>query len=98
SITKKTASARLREFLSCFIIIKAGNPCRTSTDASSSSQGAIFTKIGEPLLLRCVHVDSEDAAKADVAGRGVDRLALARCRPVAQAVVGRAQVRTAFHH
>ena len=34
----------------------------------------------------------DDQAEADVLGRGVDRLALTRRRPVAQAVVGRAQV------
>src|SRR5262245_37657788 len=39
-----------------------------------------------------------DAAKANVASRRVDRLGLARRWPVAQAVVGRAQVRAAFHH
>src|SRR5215831_7346344 len=39
-----------------------------------------------------------DAAKTNVASRSVDRLTLARRRPVAQAVVGRAQVRAAFHH
>src|SRR5262245_15947403 len=39
-----------------------------------------------------------DAAKANVASRRVNRLGLARRRPVAQAVVGRAQVRATFHH
>src|SRR5262245_42491875 len=39
-----------------------------------------------------------DAAKTNVASRRVDRLGLARRRPVAQAVVGRAEVRAAFHH
>ena len=39
-----------------------------------------------------------DAAEADVAGRRVDRLELARGRPVAQAVVRRAQVRAALDH
>ena len=45
------------------------------------------------LLLR-----PDDAAKADVAGRGVDRLALPRRRPVAEAVVGRAEMRAALDH
>jgi hypothetical protein len=40
----------------------------------------------------------DDAAKADVGGRGVDGLRLARGGPVAQAVVGRAQVRAALDH
>src|SRR5262249_55115358 len=39
-----------------------------------------------------------DAAKTNVASRSIDRLRLARRRPVAQAIVGRAQVRAAFHH
>src|SRR5215211_6251764 len=38
----------------------------------------------------------DDAAEADVAGRGVDRLALARGGPEAQAVVRGAQVRSAL--
>src|SRR5690242_942070 len=40
----------------------------------------------------------EHAAKADVPGRRVDRLPLASGRPVAQAVVRRAQVRAALGH
>src|SRR5262245_21905459 len=38
------------------------------------------------------------AAEASVAGRGVERLGHARGRPVAPAVVRRAQERAAFHH
>src|SRR4029450_13246131 len=41
---------------------------------------------------------SDDAAKADVAGRGVDRLGLARGGAIAQAVVRSAQVRAALDH
>src|SRR5262249_30915004 len=40
---------------------------------------------------------ARNAAKADVPGRAVDRLALPRRRAVAQAVVGRAEVRAALH-
>src|SRR5262249_59575209 len=40
---------------------------------------------------------AHDTAKADVPGRAVDRLALPRRRAVAQAVVGRAEVRAALH-
>src|SRR5262249_95578 len=61
---------------------RAGTPM---PDGSAGESGA---------RLRHTH----DAAKADVAGRSVDRLALARRRPVAQAVVGRAEMRTALHH
>src|SRR5262249_33667808 len=39
-----------------------------------------------------------DAAKTNVAGRRVNRLTLPRCRPIAQAVIGRAEMGTAFHH
>src|SRR5262245_60978631 len=38
-----------------------------------------------------------DAAEAQVGHRGLDRLGLASGRPVAQAVVGRTQVRAALH-
>src|SRR5207248_9213145 len=41
---------------------------------------------------------ADEAAKTNVTGRGIDRLALARRRPVAQAIIGRAEVRAAFHH
>src|SRR5690606_31547015 len=41
---------------------------------------------------------AQHAAEADVACRGVHRLALPRGRAVAQTVVGRAQVRAALHH
>src|SRR5262249_5168028 len=41
---------------------------------------------------------ADDAAKTNVAGRRVDRLALARRWPVAQAVVRSAEMRTALHH
>src|SRR5271165_2846713 len=38
----------------------------------------------------------DDAAEADVTGRGVDGLRLAGCRPVAQAVARSAEMRTAL--
>src|SRR4051812_18454374 len=60
---------------------------RTAVAAAASSES------GEMAALRADH-----AAEADVAGRGVDRLALARRRPVAEAVVGRAQMRAALDH
>src|SRR6185436_15900336 len=41
---------------------------------------------------------ADHAAKAEVAGRRVDRLRHARGRPVAAAIVRRAQERTALHH
>src|SRR3954471_8838970 len=41
---------------------------------------------------------SDDAAEADMARRGVDRLRVTRCRTVAAAVVGRAQMRAALQH
>jgi Sulfatase-modifying factor enzyme 1 len=41
---------------------------------------------------------SEDAAEPQMRGSGVDRLGHAGGRPVAAAVVGRAQVRTPLHH
>src|SRR5216683_1726662 len=40
----------------------------------------------------------DDAAEADMAGRGVDRLGMARRGPIAPAIVGRAEVRAAFQH
>src|SRR5262245_17671721 len=40
----------------------------------------------------------DDAAEADMAGRRVNRLGEARGRPVAPAVVRRAQMRSAFQH
>lgn len=40
--------------------------------------------------------DSLDAAKTDVAGTGVERLWLAGCGPVAEAVLKSAEVRPAF--
>src|SRR5438477_9756683 len=43
-------------------------------------------------------LSSQDAAKTDVTRRSIDRFALARGGPVAQAVVGRAQMRASFHH
>src|SRR6478752_8109459 len=39
---------------------------------------------------------SSDASKAEMACGGVDRLRMARCRPVTSAVVRRAQMRAAF--
>src|SRR6188472_3252309 len=45
-----------------------------------------------------LHRLPNDAAKADVARRGVDRLALAGGRAIAQAVVRRAQMRAALDH
>src|SRR5262245_3230993 len=39
-----------------------------------------------------------DAAEPDMAGRGVDRLGVAGSRPVAAAVVGRAQEGAALEH
>src|SRR5882757_7826827 len=39
---------------------------------------------------------SSDASKAEMARGGVDRLRMARCRPVASAVVRRTQMRAAF--
>ena len=41
---------------------------------------------------------ADDAAEPEVRHRGVDHLRLARRRPVAQAVVGRAEVRAALDH
>src|SRR5688572_26169907 len=41
---------------------------------------------------------TDDAAKAQMAGRRIDRLRHARGRPVASAIIGRAQVRAALHH
>src|SRR5437016_3027280 len=41
---------------------------------------------------------ARDATKPNVAGGGVNRLTLARRRPIAQAVVGRTQMGSAFHH
>src|SRR5262245_5991849 len=41
---------------------------------------------------------SNDAAKAQMAGRGIDGLGHARCRTVAPAIIRRAQVRPAFHY
>src|SRR4029079_621284 len=39
---------------------------------------------------------SSDASKAEMACGGIDRLRMARCRPVTSAVVRRAQMRAAF--
>src|SRR5689334_21646953 len=39
---------------------------------------------------------SNDASEADVAGRSIDRLGVARCRPVATAVIGRAKMRASL--
>jgi hypothetical protein len=50
---------------------------------------------GRPSQLH-LHRGAHDAAKANMAGRGVDRLALARRGPIAQAIVGRAEMRTAL--
>ena len=48
--------------------------------------------------LPCLAWRAHDAAEAEVRHRRVDHLRLARGRPVAQAVVGRAQVRAALDH
>src|SRR6266851_10226252 len=40
----------------------------------------------------------DDAAEADMAGRGIDRLGVARCGAIAPAIVGRAKVRAALQH
>ena len=40
----------------------------------------------------------DDAAEADMAGRGVDRLGVARGRAIAAAIVRRAQMRAALQH
>src|SRR5450432_3044479 len=51
----------------------------------------------EPSAPRAAHARvADDAAKPQVAGRGVDRLALAGGGPVAQAVARRAQMRAAL--
>src|SRR6476659_43413 len=51
-----------------------------------------------PLLRSsCIAVPfSDHATKSDVAGGGIDRLRMPGCRPVAAAIVRRAQVRAAF--
>src|SRR5579859_1030022 len=41
---------------------------------------------------------AHDASKSDVTGRGVSRLALSCGRAEAQAVIGSAEMRSAFHH
>src|SRR4029453_5645454 len=41
---------------------------------------------------------SHHAAEADMAGRGVDRLGMARRRTIAPAIVGRAEMGAAFQH
>src|SRR5206468_12889868 len=44
----------------------------------------------------CVSCSSPDASKAKMTRGSIDRLGVARCRPVASAVVRRAQMRAAF--
>src|ERR1700754_2291679 len=44
-------------------------------------------------MRRC---SSPNASKAKMTGGGIDRLRVSRCRPVASAVVRRAQMRAAF--
>lgn len=41
---------------------------------------------------------TNDAAEAEMAGGGIDRLCHARRRPVAAAIIRRAQIRAALHH
>src|SRR5260370_42455778 len=53
---------------------------------------SLFPRLATPASV------SEDAAEADMAGRGVDRLGMARRGPVAPAIVGRAEGRATPHH
>src|SRR5262249_10608887 len=63
------------------------------THCAIAPYGAPTLPTSRPRLRR-----SPDAAKADVACRGVDRLRVARRRPVAAAVIGRAQIGAALEH
>src|ERR1700754_1477363 len=49
-----------------------------------------------PSFLCCIRGSSPHASKAKMTCGSVDRLRMARCRPVASAVVRRAQMRAAF--
>ncbi len=64
-------------------------PIFTGSSRSATRSTRVPRRWGQPRRSPLV---PHDQAKADVPGRGVDRLALARGRPVAKAVVGRAQV------
>src|SRR3954468_4369072 len=59
---------------------------------------AVWGHDGTVAASGCPAGSAREAAEADVAGRGVDRFALARGGSVAQAVARRAQVRSALDH
>src|SRR5580692_7680736 len=59
--------------------------------------GRVFSRGAPGARLRLAGL-SAHAAKADVRGRGVDRMRVARRWPVSAAIAGRAKVRSALQH
>ena len=70
----------------------------TESDDKHGPKSRRFRPVVERSLRAARRSAAHDAAEPEVAGRGVDRLRKARGRPVAAAVVGRAQVRAALDH
>src|SRR5215469_6731576 len=59
---------------------------------------SLVVTFGSPVASSSATLAPDDAAKADVAGGGIDRLGVARSRPVAATVVRRAQVGAALQY
>src|ERR1700761_7577170 len=75
-------------------------PTVLSTDKAfpASRKLRLWTSVRRPLFLSLILVSSNDTAEADMAGRRVDRLSMARGGPIPPAIVGSAKMRAAFQH
>src|SRR5258708_22694296 len=96
AILLATRNAQVRRWQHCRR--QRGKRMIVSSAAARSRGGLVSLRLSPSQELRGSARAPHDAPKTDVAGGRVDRLSLARRRAVAQAVVGRAEVRPAFHH